>query len=64
MYFCNIIREKVNNSNIDKWEKKLKFLSLNNLQRKNLKRYEVDDLNEYINLIKYSIDNPSKLETT
>ena len=57
MYFCNIIREKVNNSNIDKWEKKLKFLSLNNLQRKNLKRYEVDDLNEYINLIKDSIDN-------
>jgi ribosomal protein S18 acetylase RimI-like enzyme len=63
MFFCNIIRENVNNSNIDKWEKKLKFLSLNNLQRKNLRRYEVEDLNEYINLIKDSINNPLKLET-
>jgi ribosomal protein S18 acetylase RimI-like enzyme len=63
MFFCNIIREKINNSNIDKWEKKLKFLSLNNLQRKNLRRYEVEDLNEYINLIKDSINDPSKLET-
>lgn len=31
--------------------------------RKNLKRYEVEDLNEYINLIKDSINNPLKLET-
>ncbi len=63
MFFCNIIREKVSNSNIDKWEKKLKFSSLNNLQKKNLQRYEVDDINEYINLIKDSINNPLKLET-
>ena len=41
--------------------KKLKFLSLNNLQKKNLKRYEVDDINEYINLIKDIINDPSKL---
>ena len=31
--------------------------------RKNLKIYEVEDINEYINLIKDSINNPLKLET-
>ena len=62
MFFCNIIREKVDNSNIDKWERKIRLLSLNNLQKKNLKRYEVDNINEYINLIKDSISNPLKLE--
>lgn len=62
MFFCNIIREKVDNSNIDIWERKIRLLSLNNLQKKNLKRYEVDNINEYINLIKDSISNPLKLE--
>lgn len=62
MFFCNIIRETVTKSNINIWERKIKLLTINNLYKKILKRYQVSDINEYINLIKDNIDNSEKLK--
>lgn len=42
--------------------KKLKLLNLNNLQKKILKRYQVNSIDEYISLIKINIDNIEKLK--
>jgi ribosomal protein S18 acetylase RimI-like enzyme len=62
MFKCNVIQETVTSSNIKIWEKKLKLLNLNNLQKKILKRYQVNSIDEYILLIKSNIDNIEKLK--
>ena len=62
MFNCNITQETVNNSNIDKWAERLKKISLNPLQKKILKRYEFDKLEDYITFIKTNIKNKEKLD--
>jgi ribosomal protein S18 acetylase RimI-like enzyme len=61
MFRCNVLQEDVNETNIDKWIKRLKITTLNNLQKKILKRYDVSSINEYIELIKTNIDKKDKL---
>ncbi len=61
MFRCNILQEDVNKNNISKWIKRLKTISLNNLQKKILKRYNVSSLDEYIELISENIDKQDKL---
>jgi ribosomal protein S18 acetylase RimI-like enzyme len=61
MFRCNLIQEDVTETNINKWIKRLKTTSLNNLQKKILHRYNVSSLDEYIELIKNNIDKQDKL---
>ena len=62
MFKCNIIQENVSETNIKIWEKKIKSITLNNLQRKVLRRYEFTTIDEYIEYIKTNINNEEIIE--
>lgn len=65
MFYCNILKEQVNDSNIKLWEKKIKNLirttGIIPLYKKVLKRYEIDNFDDYINYIINNINNPTNL---
>lgn len=62
MFRCNILLEDVNSVNVNIWKNKLRQLKLNNMQKKVLKRYNVEDVDEYILLISDNINNKDKLK--
>lgn len=62
MFKCNILQEDVSIDKIEKWEKKLRTTILNGLQKKMLKRYEIETIEEYIKLIKDNINNENILD--
>ena len=53
---------KINENNIDDWYKKLKFVTISKNVIKILNRYEVSNLEEYFNLIKYNIKNSKNIK--
>jgi GNAT superfamily N-acetyltransferase len=57
--FCLITQKDI--INIEKWEKEISHISLNNLQKKILRRYEVNNKDEYIDLIKKNINDKIKI---
>lgn len=62
MFKCNILQENVSIDKIEKWEKRLRTTILNGLQKKMLKRYEIETIEEYIKLIKDNINNEDILD--
>ena len=62
MFKCNVLQETVTPTNIEIWEKKIKTLTLNNLQKKILARYEVNSIDDYIELIKNNIGDIRSLD--
>lgn len=65
MFYCNILKEQVNESNIKLWERKIKNLirttGIIPLYKKVLKRYEIDNFDDYINYIINNINNHTNL---
>lgn len=66
MFFCNIIKEQIDESNIKLWNRKINFIIKNSgilpIYIKVLKRYEIDNFDDYINYIINNINNPTNLD--
>lgn len=67
MFFCNILKQQVNNDNIENWKKNIKLLIVRKggiipLFKKILKRYKFNDIEEYINFIESNINNQDELD--
>jgi len=60
MFYCRITQMNITSSNIHIWENKLKSI-LFTLPKSMLKRYGVNNIDEYKSLIKSNIDNQEKL---
>jgi RimJ/RimL family protein N-acetyltransferase len=58
--FCHILYEDI--KNIENWEKKIRRVVLNKAHEKIFRRYDVKNLDEYIDLIKKNIHNPKDIE--
>jgi len=60
--FCHILWKDI--TDIKDWEKKIRRVVLNKAHEKIFKRYDVKNLEEYIDLIKKNIDNPKDIKNS